>query len=170
MIIEVLRSITQSEEPVMAKKKTKEAAEMAPEGATATAEPAKKLSKIAMVCEAQDALGSDATPTTIQAFIKEKHGIEPTVNHISNIRSQLRKKASGAVPKKRGPKPKVEANGHAANGHAANGSTYVVGEGYTPAKDMTVEGSVSLADMATVKELVRRYSTDVLHELVNVVG
>ena len=61
------------------------------------------VSKMDAVREALRQLGWDAKPAQIQGFIKEKFGVEMTLDHISNYKSAIRRK--GGKGKKRGRKP-----------------------------------------------------------------
>jgi len=61
------------------------------------------VSKMDAVREALRQLGWDAKPAQIQGFIKEKFGVEMTLDHISNYKSDIRRK--GGKGKKRGRKP-----------------------------------------------------------------
>jgi hypothetical protein len=61
------------------------------------------VSKMDAVREALRQLGWDAKPAQIQGFIKEKFGVEMTLDHISNYKSDIRRKSGKG--KKRGRKP-----------------------------------------------------------------
>src|SRR5262249_56026626 len=64
------------------------------------------VSKMDAVREALRHLGSDAKPAQIQGFIKEKFGVEMTLDHISNYKSDIRKKSSKGKRRGRKPGPK----------------------------------------------------------------
>jgi hypothetical protein len=93
------------------------------------------VNKSALVREALEALGLDAKPMAIDAYIKEKHNVEVPRAIISSYKSSYKSK-SGA-PAKRGPKPKA------------------AGGGGIQIEDLAaVRGLVSRLGAAQVKELV----------------
>lgn len=71
----------------------------------------KKPSKTKMVQEAIQA--GKRKPLPIQAWILEKYGEEVKTQHISTIKSNIRKGAGKKPGRKPGPKPRSESNGEA---------------------------------------------------------
>ena len=65
------------------------------------------------VREALRQLGWDAKPAQIQGFIKEKFGVEMTLDHISNYKSDIRRKSGKGKKRGRKPGPKPAAAGAA---------------------------------------------------------
>lgn len=98
------------------------------------------VNKSALVREALEALGLDAKPMAIDAYIKEKHNVEVPRAIISSYKSSYKSK-SGAPASKRGPKSK-----------AAGG------------------GGIQIEDLAAVRGLVSRLGAAQVKELVDVLG
>ena len=71
------------------------------------------VSKMDAVREALRQLGWDAKPAQIQGFIKEKFGVEMTLDHISNYKSDIRRKSGQGKKRGRKPGPKPAAAGAA---------------------------------------------------------
>jgi hypothetical protein len=71
------------------------------------------VSKMDAVREALRQLGWDAKPAQIQGFIKEKFGVEMTLDHISNYKSDIRRKSGKGKKRGRKPGPKPAAAGAA---------------------------------------------------------
>jgi hypothetical protein len=67
------------------------------------------VSKMDAVREALRQLGSDAKPAQIQGFIKEQFGHEMTLDHISNYKSDIRRKSGKGKRRGRKPGPKPAA-------------------------------------------------------------
>jgi hypothetical protein len=81
------------------------------------------VNKMEAVRQALHELGMDAKPAEIQTLIKDKFGVEMTLDHISNYKSHIRK-ASGKGKRrgrKPGPKPKGAAAAAAAPKAAGHG-------------------------------------------------
>jgi hypothetical protein len=111
------------------------------------------ISKIDAVRSALKELGNDAMPGKIQDFVKEKFGLEMSTGHVSNYKSHLLKKKG-----KRGRKKKVVDAAPTAMAAA-------------PVKAAApVRVSVSLTDIAAVKELVGRVGEDNLKNLIGLLG
>lgn len=92
------------------------------------------VNKSALVREALDALGLDAKPIAIDAYIKEKHNVEVPKAIISSYKSSYKAKTGKPAAAKRGPK-------------AAAGGIQI--------EDLAaVRGLVSRLGAAQVKELV----------------
>src|SRR4051794_11489687 len=53
------------------------------------------ISKMEAVRRALGAMGSEATPSQLQPFIKSKFGITMTTDHISTYKGDIRRKAAG---------------------------------------------------------------------------
>ena len=71
------------------------------------------VSKMDAVRESLRQLGWDAKPAQIQGFIKEKFGVEMTLDHISNYKSDIRRKSGKGKKRGRKPGPKPAAAGAA---------------------------------------------------------
>ena len=101
-----------------------------------------EMSKMGMVREALEALGYDAQPDEIDAFIKEKHNREVPKAIISSYKSSIKnnRKPTGA---KRGRKPGT-----------ASGAA----------------GGIQLEDLAAVRGLVSRLGASQVKQLVDVLG
>ena len=102
-----------------------------------------ELSKMGMVREALEALGYDAQPDEIDAFIKEKHNRDVAKAIISSYKSSIKnsRKPTGAKP---GRKPGVAGGGAA--------------------------GGIQLEDLAAVRGLVSRLGASQVKQLVDVLG
>ena len=128
-------------------------------GHSATAAPAtgKKagMTKIEAIRRAIHHLGEDAKPVQIQAYIKDKLGIDIATNHISASKTEIiRKMTSKAKPAS--PKPlaaaKPQAKPAAKTAAGGNGKT---------------TGSIGLDDIAAVKGLVGRIAPVQLKALID---
>jgi hypothetical protein len=112
------------------------------------------ISKIDAVRKAMEELGKKAMPGEIQEYVKEKFGLEMSMSHVSNCKSALRKK------KRR----KAAAAGEAESAPAPAAAP--VKAASAPAGDE----SVSMGDIAAVKELVGRVGEDKLKSLIGLLG
>ena len=65
------------------------------------------------VRQALGALAKDASRADIQKFIKDKYGFEMTLDHISNYKSDIRRKSGKGKKRGRKPGPKPAAAGAA---------------------------------------------------------
>jgi hypothetical protein len=109
------------------------------------------VTKIGAVAEALAALGKDASRADIQKFVKNKHGLEMTLDHISNCKGELRK----------------------AKGHAKKAVAKPPAGGKQEPKQPTTQPqahSISLTDIETVKDLVERVGPDSLRQLIGVLA
>jgi hypothetical protein len=107
------------------------------------------VNKMEAVRQALDALGLDAKPLAIQKHLKER-GINMTPDHISNYKSDIRKKAGKR--RRRGRKPGPKPAAAAAKPAMGNGRKH----------------GLSLGDVETVKSLLKRLGVDGLRHLINV--
>jgi hypothetical protein len=101
------------------------------------------------VRQALNTLSKDASRSDIQKFIKDKHGFEITLDHISSCKSEIQKE-------KGHPKPAV-----------ARPPTAQKQEPKKPAS-APQDGGISLADIETVKDLVERVGAISLRKLIDV--
>src|SRR5260370_40826443 len=69
--------------------------------ATATADKAerkrKKLTKVEAVRRAMAALGEEASRTDLQGYVRQKFGVKMNLDHISNCKGELAKRAAQAA-------------------------------------------------------------------------
>ena len=68
-----------------------------PATATETAPKRKKLPKIEAVRRAMAALGKEASRADLQGYVRQKFGVKIGLDHISNCKSELAKKAAKAT-------------------------------------------------------------------------
>jgi hypothetical protein len=118
---------------------------------------AEKITKMEAVRRAMAELGNDATPTPLQAHVKEKYGLDMTKEHVSVYKRNILRKL-GVRPKKA--KPKKAAAKRAAPVQPAAAST-------SPAKSSGKAGGIPLEDILAVKELVGRLGARPLHTLID---
>jgi hypothetical protein len=85
--------------------------------ANATKGRAGGVNKMNAVREALRELGMDAKPAAIQTFIKDKFGVEMTLDHISNYKSSIRRKGGKGRRRGRKPGPKPGAAAAAPKAH-----------------------------------------------------
>jgi hypothetical protein len=128
-----------------------------------------QVNKIDAVRQALDNVGQDAPRPKLQEFIKEKFGYVMSTDHISNCKSELKRRArkrkpvvaratvtTSPVQKPAAPMPQVHravAHVQQMNGTAgANGSV----------------GGISLLDIGAVKGLLGRVGADELKGLIDV--
>jgi hypothetical protein len=126
--------------------------------------PQAGVTKMEAVRQAIASLGWGAKREAIQTFVKEQFGVEMSLDHVSNYKSDLAKKAgkgkarskkgpaktkpapvAAAVPRETAPEPP------AATKPAAGGKS----------------GGIPLGDILTVKELVERLGAAPLHTLID---
>jgi hypothetical protein len=112
------------------------------------------ITKIAAVKKALKELGKDAMPGKIQEYVKEKFGLEMSSSHVSNYKTHLRKRKSKKAKAVAGAEsaPATAAPVVKAASASANGS------------------SVTLSDIAAVKDLVGRVGEDKLKSLIGLLG
>ena len=124
---------------------------------------AEQITKMEAVRRAMAELGNDATPTPIQAHVKQKYGLDMTKEHVSVYkRDILRKLGVGpkkARRKKAGPK-KAAAKRAAPVQHAAASTS-------PPRPTGGKAGGILLEDILAVKELVGRLGARPLHALID---
>jgi hypothetical protein len=105
------------------------------------------LTKMEAVRRALSELGKDAKPLQIQAWVKEKHGIEMSADHVSVCKGTILRKARGKR-KAAAVRPREQAR---------------------PAPAAQRNG-ISLDDIEAVKGLVGRVGADNLKQLVDVLA
>jgi hypothetical protein len=115
-----------------------------------TANGSKGVSKMDAVRQALRELGRKAKPLKIQAFIKDNFKIDMTPDHISNYKSTILKGKGKKSGKQGRPKATAATAAKPAGGNAKGGS------GLAP------------EDVANVKTLVRRFGSDSLKKLIDV--
>jgi hypothetical protein len=116
-------------------------------GNEATGTPANKLDAVR---QALGELGKNAKPRDIQQHIKERHGIDMTLQHISTYKSSLRKKRRG----RRGRKHRAEGEQAATPVRTRGGSS----------------AQITLADLRALKELADRIGNTRLREIAELVS
>lgn len=103
-------------------------------------------SKMGLVRDAMSALGGDPKPKAIHDYIKSNKNVDISTTMISSYKSMILKKGA---PKRKGPgRPPKSASMGRPSGTGA---------------------SIDIADIATVKALVRRIGARKLSELISVV-
>jgi hypothetical protein len=120
------------------------------ENLMAAAAKEKGISKLAAVKKALKELGKDAMPVKIQEYVKETFSLEMSTSHVSNYKSLLLRKKKGKKAAEAAPAP-AAAPVKAASAPAGG-------------------GSVSMGDIAAVKELVGRVGEDKLKSLIGLLG
>jgi sRNA-binding protein len=65
--------------------------------ATETGRRRQKIAKVEAVRRAMTALGEDATRTDIQGYVRQKFGVKIGLDHISNCKGELAKRAAKAT-------------------------------------------------------------------------
>jgi hypothetical protein len=115
-----------------------------------TANGSKGVSKMEAVRAALRELGRKAKPLKIQEFIKEKFNIDMSPDHISNYKSTILKGKgkSGKRGRPKGTGVPAAAKPAAGNAHSRSG--------------------LALEDVENVKKLVRRFGSDSLKRLIDV--
>ena len=107
-----------------------------------------KVSKVDAVGHALAELGKDASRADIQRFVKGRYGYDMTPDHITNCKSDLRKRAAKAKA----------ARAQAAAKPAAVKQAAADGRGAT---------AIALDDILAVKSLVDRLGAGPLRTLIN---
>jgi hypothetical protein len=128
----------------MAKKNGPEAG---PAGGEAPDRPATKREAVE---RALASLGRDAKPKRIQVFVKERFGIDMSPDHISNYKSDIRRR-KGKKRKGKGGRPAAAPTAPAAG-------------------PRTAPGAIPLADIDLAKGLVERLGAKRLHALIDVLA
>jgi hypothetical protein len=108
------------------------------------------MTKMEAVRRALSDLGKDAMPTQLQGHIREKYGIEMSIDHISVCKGKILRKGKKA----KGRKPAAPKEAAAA----------------PPAKPVAVRNGISLPDLRAIKELVARFGRSQLHDLIDLLA
>jgi hypothetical protein len=118
------------------------------------------LTKWDAVRQALEAMGGDAKPLAIQAYLKDHLGMEVKTNLISVYKKDLAKKA--------GKKPAAQAAA-ARKGKAKEGAgdNKALGQPEPPAAAGGKEAGIPLDDILYVKGLVGRFGPEQLHTLID---
>jgi hypothetical protein len=107
-------------------------------------------------------LGKTAKPLDIQRFVKEQFGLDMTTDHISATKTKLRHE---------GPKGKAAGKAQpAAKKKLAKKQTAPKIQRQAAAKPGTGAGTISVQDVATVQELVRRVGRGELRSLIDLLA
>jgi hypothetical protein len=122
--------------------------------APAKAEGKKKIKKKEAVRRSLKKLGPDAPTKDIQADIKKRFGLDMTTNHISTTKGELRKEASKNAPAGKQEAKPAPAKAAPSAKAASNG----------------IGSAVEMADVLTLKDLVRRVGAAHLHTLIDVMS
>jgi hypothetical protein len=134
--------------------------------ATTTPQPGAEapISKVEAIRKAREELGPKATRSRIQAFAKERYGLELTPKYITDTVSKLRGKAR----KKKKPKPA------AARPAVAKQATHKKPAPPAPARPVPQSSkggpTVLLEDLQAVHSLLKRVGPDQLRTLIDVLG
>jgi hypothetical protein len=121
---------------------------------------AEKITKMEAVRRAMAELGNDATPTPLQAHVKDKYGLDMTKEHVSVYKRDILRKL-GVRPKKAKPKKA------AAKRAAPKPPVQPAAASTSPAKSSGKAGGIPLEDILAVKELVGRLGARPLHALID---
>ena len=144
-----------------------------PATATETAPKRKKLPKIEAVRRAMAALGKEASRADIQGYVRQKFGIKIGLDHISNCKGELAKRAAkAATPAGPGPAATKSAAGQAASGKPnASESPAVQSTAGAPTHAVSGNGStrasILLEDVLTAKILIDRVGAGPLKTLID---
>ena len=120
---------------------------------------AAKPSKAHAVFLALQELGKDAKRGPIQAFVKERFGIEMEIGHVSTARAEARKKMASST-RKPAAKQAAPVMPAAAQERPAVAKPQPSGNGTT----------ITLADIVSLKALVKRVGAENLKKLIDVIG
>jgi hypothetical protein len=118
------------------------------------------LSKMDAVRRALAELGNDAMPKRIQAFVKERFGVEMTNGHVSDCKKKILKKGKGKA-KRAAAKPPAQAS--AARTKAAS-------EPPVRPAPAPPAWAIALADIEATKALVERVGADSLKRLIDLLA
>jgi hypothetical protein len=110
----------------------------------------KAASKMDAVRQALGELGKDAKPRDIQQHVKERYGIDMTLQHISTYKSSLLRKRRGRRSRKR----RAEGEQAATPERTRGGSS----------------AQITLADLRALKELADRIGNTRLREIAELVS
>ncbi|HKB35663.1 MAG TPA: hypothetical protein VKD72_04365 [Gemmataceae bacterium] len=111
----------------------------------------KPITKMEAVRRAWRALGKDAKPAQMKGFIKNRFGIDMTTDHISTCKGEIRRKK--AARKKQAVTKTAPAQPPAKGAPVPSGKSG--------------SGSISIADIQAVKDLVRRVGAGELRTLID---
>ena len=127
--------------------------------------PKEGVTKMEAVRRALAKLGLDAKRGAIQTFVKEQFGVEMSLDHVSNYKSELTKKAGKGKAKA---KPRMTAETKPAP-EAAAAPRETAPEPPATKKPAAggKSGGIPLGDILTVKELVGRLGAGPLHTLID---
>lgn len=132
-----------------------------------TGEGSGRVTKTAAVKEALATLGPDAMPSEIQAYVAQKHSIDMSLNHISNIKSSMKTGGSGGSGgggKKNGRRRRRRKQKRGA-AVAIEAAVVVAKNGPgRPAAGIRIE------DIEATKQLVRKVGLANLHTLIDIVA
>jgi hypothetical protein len=117
------------------------------------------MTKLDAVRQALAALGGDAKPLAIQAYLKDRLGMEVKTNLISVYKKDLARRAKRPAAQEATAK-KGEAKGGAGDNRA-------VVQPKPPAAGGGKEAGIPLDDILYVKGLVGRFGPDQLHTLID---
>ena len=144
-----------------------------PATATKTATKRKQLPKIEAVRRAVAALGKEASRADIQGYVRQKFGIKIGLDHISNCKGDLAKRAAKAAT----PASLGSATAKSAAGSASSGKPSIP---QPPAAQSTPAGhtravggngssraSILLEDVLTTKILIDRVGSGPLKTLID---
>jgi hypothetical protein len=126
------------------------------------------ITKMEGVKRALKALGKDAKPLAIQAYLKDKLGIEISADVASNYKKVLAKRAraKGTTPAQKPAAPKAAAQ--KAEPHKESPKPQLQPSPAPPAKQGDGKANaIPLTDILYVKELVGRHGTSPLHTLID---
>jgi hypothetical protein len=114
---------------------------------------AKKLTKLDAVEQAMKALGKDATREQLRGYVKDTFGYDMTVDHVSNCKGELAKRAKKKAAAKKAAAPKAAPQPAPAQATPAAGGT-------------SKAGVIALDDVLALKALVDRVGADGLRQLI----
>jgi hypothetical protein len=144
-----------------------------PATATEAAPKRKKLPKVEAVRRAIAALGTGASRADLQGYVQQKFGIKIGLDHISNCKGELAKRAAKAAT----PAGPGSATAQAAAGQAASGkpnAPQLRAAQSTPATHTRAVGgngssraSILLEDVLTAKILIDRVGAGPLKTLID---
>ena len=145
----------------------------APATATETAPKRKQIPKIEAVRRAMAALGAGASRADLQGYVRQKFGVKIGLDHISNCKGELAKRAAkAATPAGLGSAATQAAAGQAASGKPNAPQSRAAQS--TPATHTRAVGgngssrtSILLEDVLTAKILIDRVGAGPLKTLID---
>src|ERR1700722_13020301 len=143
-----------------------------PAAATETAAKRKKLPKIEAVRRAMAALGAGASRVDLQGYVRQKFGIKIGLDHISNCKGELAKRAAKAMtPAGPGPAAANSAAGPASGTSSAPNSRAAQSQPAAHTRAVGGNGSsrasILLEDVLTAKILIDRVGAGPLKTLID---